>query len=77
MCSFYSSTAEPDTPLSGCLVLIAVLHESDWWACIIIVQRHEKNCFSHMHLRSLISTFVVCYLDSIIPIVAKSKISRL
>ena len=26
---------------------------------------------------SLISTFVVCYLDSIIPILAKSKISRL
>ena len=49
--------------------------------------RHEKTCFSHYannkdadqpaHPRSLISTFVVRCLDSTIPILAKSEISRL
>ena len=50
--------------------------------------RHEKTCFSHMRtttvqisLRIYIvwsdSTFAVRYLDSIRPILAKSKISRL
>ena len=49
--------------------------------------RHDKNLFypyvnnkgadQAAHPRSLISTFVVRYLDSIIPILAKSKISRL
>ena len=49
--------------------------------------RHEKTWFNHnannkgadqpAHPRSLISTFVVHYLDSIIPILAKSKFSRL
>ena len=48
---------------------------------------HEKTCLCNMrskkgavqpaHLRSLISTFVVHYLVSIIPILAKSKISSL
>ena len=42
----------------------------------------EKTCFSHVrttkvHPRSLISTFVFRYLDSTIPILAKSKIPRL
>ena len=39
--------------------------------------RHEKICISHMHPRSLIITFVVRYLDSIIHILAKSRISIL
>ena len=46
--------------------------------------RHEKTCFSQMrtikvpvHPCSLISTFVVRYSNRIIPILAKSKISRL
>ena len=43
---------------------------------------HEKTCFSHMRatkvdLRSLISTFVVCCLDSIISLVFISEISSL
>ena len=41
---------------------------------VINEPRHEKTCFSHS--RSLISTFVVRYLDSIMPILAKSKITR-
>ena len=43
--------------------------------------RHEKTCFSHMRTTktqiSLISPSVVRYLDSITPILAKSKILRL
>ena len=43
--------------------------------------RHEKICLCHMrtttHPRSLISAFAVQSLDSIIPKLAKSKISRL
>ena len=48
---------------------------------------HEKTCLTPYannkgadqpaHLRSLISVFVVCGQDSITPVVAKSKISRL
>ena len=47
--------------------------------------RHEKTCFSNMrtkgadqpaHPHSLISTFFVCCLDSIIPLVSISEISR-
>ena len=49
---------------------------------------HEKTCFSQQHAnnksadqpahpRSLISTFVVCCLDSIIPLVSRSEISSL
>ena len=34
MCIFNSSNAQPDTPLNGFLVLIAVAHASDWLACI-------------------------------------------
>ena len=49
---------------------------------LIFVPHHQKTCFSHMrttkvHSHSLISTFVVRYLASIISILAKSKISRL
>ena len=36
-----------------------------------------KGADQPAYLRSLISTFAVSYLDSIIPILAKSKISRL
>ena len=53
----------------------------------IMEPRHEKTCFmpytnnkgaaQPAHPRSLISTFVVRCLDSIIPILAKSKIPRL
>ena len=48
--------------------------------------RHKKTCFSHvrtikmqisLRIRGLISTFVVHYLDRIIPLVSISKISRL
>ena len=40
--------------------------------------RHKKTCLCHANNKSsLISAFVVRYLDSIIPILAKSKISRL
>ena len=38
---------------------------------------NNKGVDQPAHPRSLISTFVVRYLDSIIPILAKSKISRL
>ena len=48
--------------------------------------RHEKTCLCHMpnnkdaaqlaHPRSLISAFVVCCLDSIIPLLAIAEISR-
>ena len=30
VCIFDSSTAQPDTPLNGFFILIAVAHESDW-----------------------------------------------
>ena len=39
--------------------------------------RHEKKCFMLTHPRRLISVFVVRSLDSIIPILATSKVSRL
>ena len=49
--------------------------------------RHEKTCFmpytnnkaadQPAHARSLVSVFVVRYLDSIIPLVSISKISSL
>ena len=38
---------------------------------------NNKGADQPARMRSLISTFVVHYLDSIIPILAKSKISRL
>ena len=48
---------------------------------------HEQNLFmpyannkgtdQPAHPRSLISTFVVCFLDSAIPVLAKPEISRL
>ena len=38
---------------------------------------NNKGADQPAHPRSLISAFVVCYLDSIIPILVKSKISRL
>ena len=38
---------------------------------------NNKGADQPAHLRSLISTFVVRCLDSIIPLLAKSKISRL
>ena len=38
---------------------------------------NSKGADQPVHLRSLISTFVVGCLDSIIPILAKSKVSRL
>ena len=41
----------------------------------LIEPRHEKTCFNHV--RSLISTFVVRCLNSIISLVSISKISRL
>ena len=37
---------------------------------------NNKGADQPVHLRSLISTFVVCSLDSIISLVSKSKISR-
>ena len=50
---------------------------------IIIEPRHEKVCLCHMQttkaqisLRSLISAFVVCRLDSIIPLLDIAEISR-
>ena len=48
--------------------------------------RHEKTCLCHVnnkgagqpaHPRSLISAFIVHYLDSIIPLVSISKLSSL
>ena len=41
------------------------------------VNGNNEGTDQPVHPCSLISTFVVCCLDSIIPIVAKSKISRL
>ena len=38
---------------------------------------NNKGADQPVHLRSLISAVVVRYLDGIIPILAKSKISRL
>ena len=38
---------------------------------------NNKDVDQPAHLRSLISTFVVCYLDSITSILTKSKMSRL
>ena len=52
----------------------------------IFEPRHKKTCLSYVtnkdtdqpaHLRSLLSAFVVGCLDSIIPILAMSKLSRL
>ena len=43
----------------------------------VLVIYEQRRCRSAAHPRSLISTFVVRYLDSIIHILAKSKISRL
>ena len=43
----------------------------------VLPYANNKGADHPAHLRSLISAFVVRYLDSIIPILAKSKISRL
>ena len=43
----------------------------------LIAYANNKGADQPAHPHSLISTFVVCCLDSIIPILAKSKISRL
>ena len=43
----------------------------------VLPYANNKGADQPAHLRSLISAFVVRYLDSIIPILAKSKISRL
>ena len=55
---------------------------SDVSSCLSFEPRNGKTCFSHIvqqRCRSacVISTFVVHYLDSIIPLVSISKISRL
>ena len=66
-----------------------VLDKVDTRQCryALIGPHHEKTCFAMYannkgadqpaHPHSLISTFVVRYLDSIIPTLAKSKLSRL
>ena len=38
---------------------------------------NNKSANQPAHLRSLISTFVVCFLDSTIRVLAKTEISRL
>ena len=43
----------------------------------VLPYANNKGADQPAHPRSLISTFVVRYLDSIIPILAKSKVSRL
>ena len=58
-----------------------------FWAGTLYEPHHEKTCLCHMrttrgadypaHPHSLISTFIVRCLDSIIPILDESKISRL
>ena len=47
------------------------------WENLFSPHANNKNADQPAHPRSLISTFVVHYLDSIIPILAKCKISRL
>ena len=43
----------------------------------LILYANNKGADQPVHLRSLISTFVVRCLDSTVPVLAKSKISRL
>ena len=45
--------------------------------CIIIEPPCEKTCLCHVNTKAQISAFVVHCLDSILLILAKSKISRL
>ena len=48
------------------------------WDSELYEPRHEKTCLCHMRTTKVqIITFVVRYLDSIIPLLAKSNISRL
>ena len=47
------------------------------WENLFYPYANNKGADQTAHLHSLISTFVVHHLDSIIPILAKSKISRL
>ena len=47
------------------------------WENLFLPYANNKGADQSVHLRSLISTFVVGYIDNIIPILAKSKISTL
>ena len=47
------------------------------WQILFIPYVNNKDADQPAHLHSLISVFIVCCLDSIIPVLAKSKISRL
>ena len=55
-----------------------VFLKSLYW--VLYEPHHEKTCLCHMRTTkvqiSLISTFVVCYLDSIVPLLAIVEISR-
>ena len=46
------------------------------WENLFMPYANNKGADQPAHLRSLISTFVVHYLDSIIPLVSITKISR-
>ena len=47
------------------------------WENLFLLYANDKGADQPAHPRSLISAFVVCCLDSIISLLAKSKISRL
>ena len=47
------------------------------WENLFLQYANNKGANQRAHPRSLISTFVICCLDSIIPLVSISKISSL
>ena len=47
------------------------------WKNLFMPYANNKGADQSAHMRSLISTFVVCCLDSIIPLLAIAKLSRL
>ena len=48
-----------------------------WWENLFMSYANNKGADQPAHLCSLISTFVVCFLDSIVPLVSISEISSL